>query len=153
MPTKPRSRSTYMLNIKIVGQTVQPWQCTLTDKQADGGYQAHYLPAWLSYVVDKHPICHSSGMVRISTCEGARPLADFNIPRNSGLSDDSLGTEMPPGMDATFKIDYCREFRRGTMFPPDGLGPISVRPHKFLSASGGRTGIIWDTALARFLHS
>ncbi len=27
----------------------------------------------------------------------------------------------------------------------DGLGPLSVRPQAFLSASGGRTDFIWNT--------
>ncbi len=39
--------------IKVVGQTVQLWECWRTDRQTDGRYQAH-LPASLSYTVDKH---------------------------------------------------------------------------------------------------
>ena len=28
-----------------------------------------------------------------------------------------------------------------------GLDPLFVRPHAFLSVSGGRTGLIWNTGL------
>ncbi len=47
IPSQPSSRSTYILNIKVVGQTVQPWECP----QTDGRYQVHYLPRFAG---DKH---------------------------------------------------------------------------------------------------
>ncbi len=38
-------------------------------------------------------------------------------------------------------------YRAGILDQCSKLVKISVRPHKFLSASGGRTGIIWNTVL------
>ncbi len=56
IPTKPRSRSTYISNIKVVGQMVQAWGCWRTDRRTDGWtdrhYQVHYLdnecPIWFA---------------------------------------------------------------------------------------------------------
>ncbi len=36
--------------MKVVGQTVQPWERKQTDRQTDRRYQVHYLPR---FAVDK----------------------------------------------------------------------------------------------------
>ena len=61
-------------NIKVVGQTVQPWEHKQTGRQTDGRYLGHYLPHFA--VDNKHTNTHTDAtkcIISLDKDSGCRP--------------------------------------------------------------------------------
>ncbi len=76
----------YIPNIKVVDQTVQAWECSLTDGRADRRYKVHYLPASIRHAIDNYTCVQSTLLITLNIHpHSARSSTCYPTPSHSNV--------------------------------------------------------------------